>query len=347
MAFVMMMGCYDDGDKMRLDDYLTNRCDDGRISLAEAKVTRQLAEAAIAITRLIRVSGIETDLGAETGGANSDGDDQKALDVMAEEIIIEHLQNTAAAYVLSEEQDAPIALSSDEAADAASSQDQHMMVAIDPLDGSSNIAVNVTVGTIFSIMPCTNGPMPCRGRDQLAAGFFAYGPQTTLILAFARDTAPQCFVLDERDGQFVAMDDLVRIPDHSNEYAINAAYAAHWFSPVKSWMAEVLAGKEGAYSKSFRMRWVGSMVADAWRIFRRGGVFLYPGDHRKGYENGRLRLVYEANPISFLTEKAGGRAVNGSDRILDLLPEDLHQRTALIFGSAAEVDHLIAFHRNE
>ncbi len=332
---------------MRLFEYLTNRCGDGRISFAEAEVMRQLAAAAIAITHQIRVSGIEVDLAAETGGANSDGDDQKALDVLAEEIIIDHLQHTATAYVLSEEQDAPIAIPADKGDDTLASHPDPMMVAIDPLDGSSNIAVNVTVGTIFSIMPCANGPIPCRGRDQLAAGFYAYGPQTTLILAFAKDAAPQCFVLDERDQHFVAMGDPVQIPDHSNEYAINAAYAAHWFPPVKSWMAEVLTGKDGAYGKGFRMRWVGSMVADAWRIFRRGGIFLYPGDRREGYEHGRLRLVYEANPISFLTEKAGGRAVNGSERILDLLPEDLHQRTPLVFGSAAEVDHLIALHRDE
>jgi len=332
---------------MRLDDYLTNRCDDGRISLTEATVMRKLAASAISISRLIRVSGIEADLAAETGGANSDGDDQKALDVLAEEMIIDHLKHTATAYVLSEEQDAPIALSSGEGSETPASQNDQIMVAIDPLDGSSNIAVNVTVGTIFSIMPCDNGPIPCRGRDQLAAGFFTYGPQTTLILAFAKDAAPQCFVLDEGDEHFVAIGDPVRIPDHSNEYAINAAYAEHWFLPVKSWMAEVLAGKDGAYGKDFRMRWVGSMVADAWRIFRRGGTFLYPGDNRKGYEHGRLRLVYEANPISFLTEKAGGQAVNGSERILDLLPKDLHQRTPLVFGSAAEVDHLIAHHRDE
>jgi fructose-1,6-bisphosphatase I len=334
-------------DNMRLDDYLTNRCDDSRISHAEAAVMRQLAAAAIAITSRIRASGIDADLGAETGGANSDGDDQKALDVLAEEIIIDHLKHTPTGYVLSEEQADPIAIHAGMESSPQDQQSDQVMVAIDPLDGSSNIAVNVTVGTIFSIMPCVNGPIPCRGRDQLAAGFFAYGPQTTLILAFANDSAPQCFVLDERDNSFVAVGDPVQMPDDSNEYAINAAYAAHWFSPVKSWMVEVLAGKDGAYAKGYRMRWVGSMVADAWRIFRRGGIFLYPGDDRQGYENGRLRLVYEANPISFLTEKAGGRAVNGADRILDLLPEDLHQRTSLIFGSAAEVDRVIAFHLNE
>src|SRR6056300_982683 len=184
---------------MRLDYYLTNRCDDGRISLTEATVMRKLAASAISISRLIRVSGIEADLAAETGGANSDGDDQKALDVLAEEMIIDHLKHTATAYVLSEEQDAPIALCSGEGSETPASQNDQIMVAIDPLDGSSNIAVNVTVGTIFSIMPCDNGPIPCRGRDQLAAGFFTYGPQTTLILAFANDAAPQCFVLDEGD----------------------------------------------------------------------------------------------------------------------------------------------------
>ena len=322
---------------MQLQEYINHRLADGRITTDIGMIISHLADAAIAITQTIRVSGIEKDLGAETGAANADGDEQKALDVMAEEIIITHLKNTATSHILSEEQDAPV----------ATGHDGKVMVAIDPLDGSSNIAVNVTVGTIFSLMPRQDAPVACAGRDQLAAGFFTYGPQTTLILAFASDTAPQCFVLDERNQQFIAMGGAVEIPPETNEYAINAAYSEHWFAPVREWMGHVLAGHAGAYGKPYRMRWVGSMVADAWRIFQRGGVFLYPGDNRKGYADGRLRLVYEANPISFLVEKAGGMAINGCEDILDLQPQSLHQRTPVILGAKQEMTRLKALHLNK
>ena len=322
---------------MQLKDYMNSRVTDGLITSDIAVIVSHLADAAIAITDTIRLSGIEHDLGAETGAENTDGDEQKALDVLAEEIIITHLKDTSASHILSEEQDAPI----------VTGEDGNLMVAIDPLDGSSNIAVNVTVGTIFSIMPRQDAPVACAGRDQLAAGFFTYGPQTTLILAFASDKAPQCFILDERHRQFVAMGAPVSIPPQTKEYAINAAYSGHWFLPVQEWMKQVLAGEDGEYGKAYRMRWVGSMVADAWRIFRRGGVFLYPGDIRKGYENGRLRLVYEANPISFLVEKAGGMAINGTDNILDITPQNLHQRIPVMFGAKEDITRLQALHLNK
>ena len=315
---------------MHLQSYLKERCDSGGISAAEMGVMLALAAAAIAITALIRRDGIDADLGAETGDANSDGDTQKALDVRAEALILAHLKESDAAYLLSEEQPNPIALPR---------QTAPLIVAVDPLDGSSNIAVNVTVGTIFALMPWDGkSPRPCRGRDQLGAGFFTYGAQTTLILAFASDARPQCFVLDEAKGHFVALGAGVEIAATTNEYAINAAYAQHWHAPIQQWKTQVLAD---AYS----MRWVGSLVADAWRIFRRGGVFLYPADARTGMEAGRLRLVYEANPIAFLVEKAGGLAVNGGENILDLTPQELHERTPLLFGSADEMKILIALHK--
>ena len=227
--------------------------------------------------------------------------------------------------LLSEETEKPLPIN----------QQGNLIVAVDPLDGSSNISVNVTIGTIFSILP--RGEILQKGRNQLAAGFFTYGPQTTLILATVKSKAV-CFTLDTKTGDFVSTNE-AHIPDETNEYAINAAYAKHWFKPITQWMDEIL-----YESNSYRMRWVGSLVADAWRIFQRGGVFLYPGDKRKGYENGRLRLIYEANPIAFLTEKAGGMASNGNEAILDITPQDLHQRTPLIFGASSEVKRIIALH---
>lgn len=291
-----------------------------------------LARAAVRITGLIQRNGIGADLGAEIGGTNSDGDSQKALDVQAEEIIAEELAGSGAMRLLSEEQDEPVPLN----------PGGSVTVAVDPLDGSSNISVNVTIGTIFSILP--DGDVLQAGRHQRAAGFFTYGPQTTLILAFAGGEA-RCFVLDPVTGVFTAMAGSVAIPETTKEFAINAAYANHWFAPVKAWMDGVLAGKSGPYQQSYRMRWVGSLVADAWRIFQRGGVFLYPGDDRDGNAQGRLRLVYEANPIAFLAERAGGMATDGTGSILEIQPESLHQRVPLIFGSAEEVRRLIALHQ--
>lgn len=296
-----------------------------------ATVVTGLAEAARSITTLIQRNGISADLGEEIGGTNSDGDSQKALDVQAEEVIATHLKGTGAACLLSEEQDDPIPLN----------PNGNVIVAVDPLDGSSNISVNVTIGTIFSILPAGN--VLQKGRHQLAAGFFTYGPQTTLILAFA-DGDAACFVLDPENGAFVAMGGAVAIPAETGEFAINAAYANYWFPPVQAWMENALAGKAGPYGKSYRMRWVGSLVADAWRIFQRGGVFLYPGDARSGNEQGRLRLVYEANPIAFLAERAGGMATDGVGSILEIEPETLHQRVPLIFGSSEEVQRLADLH---
>lgn len=319
---------------MQLDVFLHQAVTGGHTDDDCVSVIDGLAQAARAIDERISQNGIIGDLGDELAGTNSDGDTQKALDVQAEEMILESLAGTGAAALLSEEQEDPVPVN----------PDGSLIVAVDPLDGSSNISVNVTVGTIFSILP--RGDVLQKGRCQRAAGFFTYGPQTTLILCFADGGTVACFVLDRDSGQFVAIDTDVQIPHETNEFAINAAYANHWFAPVRSWMNEVLAGKDGAYGKSWRMRWVGSLVADAWRIFRRGGVFLYPGDSRPGNEQGRLRLVYEANPIALLAERAGGEATLGSTPVLDLQPESLHQRVPLIFGSREAVSALQEKHRN-
>ena len=321
---------------MRLSGFLADAAAKGKASDDTASAIAGLAAAASSIADLILRNGIGSDLGAETGGTNTGGDNQKALDVRAEEIIAGSLGKTGAAMLLSEEQDDPVALN----------PEGSVYVAVDPLDGSSNIGVNVTTGTIFSILPA--GEALQAGRNQLAAGFFTYGPQTTLILAFGEGGCHR-FAADPDasvgSGEFIAMEGAVSIPEETGEYAINSAYASHWFAPVKEWMDAVLAGADGPHGKSYRMRWVGSLVADAWRIFGRGGVFLYPGDDREGNAHGRLRLVYEANPIAFLAERAGGMATDGAGPILDIVPESLHQRVPLVFGSKAEVLRLQELHR--
>lgn len=325
---------------MHLEEYLEKAVAAGHTDHDCVSVIRGLSRAAVEITALISRNGVASDLGDEVGGTNSDGDSQKALDVRAEEVILESLAGSGAAMLLSEEQEDPVPVN-----DGGS-----LIVAVDPLDGSSNISVNVTIGTIFSILP--DGAVLQNGRAQRAAGFFTYGPQTTLVLAFADGGGVACFVVDPASadndgGGFVAIETDVAIPVETDEFSINAAYANHWFPPVQNWMAEILQGKSGPRGKDYRMRWVGSLVADAWRIFRRGGVFLYPGDARLGQEEGRLRLVYEANPIAFLAEKAGGKAILGKTAVLDLEPQSLHQRVPFIFGSAEEVVRLEEMHRQQ
>ena len=288
-----------------------------------------LAEASINIAESAAQNGIsKAPLGAVTGEKNADGDDQKALDVLADQLIEQALAKTSLFAYLSEEREQPVRLS-------ASGQ---LICACDPLDGSSNIDTNLTIGTIFSLYPApdhkTETNLLCPGRDQIAAGFFAYGPQTALLLTYGNGVFAFCF-----DGtEYRLMDWQVRIPCQTSEFAINAANHRHWSARTASYIDQLLAGKQGGRGRNFNMRWAGSLVADCWRILRRGGIFLYPEDSRRGYESGRLRLVYEANPISFLVEQAGGFAIDGEQDILDIQPTDLHQRVPLIFGSADEVE---------
>ena len=295
-----------------------------------ARAVSGLAKAAAMISSLIRTADKAANLGAIKGSANADGDDQKALDVLADDVITAQLRDAGAAIYLSEEQDAPISLH-DEGA---------LIVASDPLDGSSNIDTNVSIGTIFSIMPAAGGALQS-GRNQLAAGFFVYGPQTTLLVTLGDGVL--AFQMDD-DGRFCDMGWQVVISPDTHEFGINASNQRHWHAPVKAYIDDCLDGRDGTLKQNYNMRWVGSLVADAWRIFQRGGVFLYPADRRDGYAQGRLRLVYEANPVAMLVEQAGGKATDGTDSILDIEPKDLHERVPFIFGSKNEVDVIIGYH---
>ena len=286
-----------------------------------------LADSAKDIAQLAAENGFgKTALGALAGGVNEDGDDQKQLDVLCDEIITKALRDAGVGTYFSEEQAEPIGLNKDGVIGAA----------CDPLDGSSNIDTNMTIGTIFSLFAmadCENG-LPPMGRKQMAAGLFIYGPQTALLVSFGDEVA--AFALT-KEGQFCALSWEVAIPKTSGEFAINASNAAFWPAPIQSYFQHLSSGAGAATSG---MRWLGSLVADAYRIFRRGGIFLYPQDSRKGYEQGRLRLIYEANPVAFLVEAAGGKASSGAQDILFIPPQSLHQRVPFIFGSADEVDAL-------
>jgi len=295
-----------------------------------AAVVAAVAEAAIEISAVIGRGALGGDLAA-TGDQNSDGDVQKALDVIAHERVTAALRGAPVATVASEEADGVMVLN----------PSAPLAVAIDPLDGSSNIGVNMAVGTVFGIRPAIPGDdveasFRTPGTTQLAAGFVSYGPATALIVTFGQGT--QSFVLDREQGQFRLTSPAMKIPAAAKEYAINASNTRFWDPPVKAFVEDCLRGTEGPRDKDFNMRWLGSMVADIQRVLTRGGVFLYPGDSRKGYARGRLRVLYEVAPVAMLIEQAGGAATDGQARILDLVATGIHERAPLICGSTEEVD---------
>ena len=287
------------------------------------------------------------DLGEIMGSADSEnvqGEVQKKLDIIANEVLIEanewggHL-----AAMASEEMDSIYVVPN------RYPQGEYLLM-FDPLDGSSNIDVNVSIGTIFSVMKKPEGSPGVSeadfmqpGSQQVAAGYCVYGPQTTLVLTVGDGVA--MFTLDREQGSFVLTQENVTIPADTKEFAINMSNMRHWAPPVKRYVDECLAGKEGPRGKDFNMRWVASMVADVHRILTRGGVFMYPWDKRDPDKPGKLRLLYEANPMGWLVEQAGGAATDGRRRILDITPTKLHERVSVILGSKNEVDRITAYHR--
>lgn len=310
-----------------LDARLSALHADGSSQKALVDLFTTLAQAAKDVSELISAGGA---LGSAVGEENADGDQQKALDVLADDLFLKaaRASKVVAAYCSEEQEDAVIL---DESAP--------LVLAIDPLDGSSNIDVNVSIGTIISVLPNPGGDLQAAamqpGSHQLAAAFMVYGPQTTLFLTTGSGT--DLYRLNPATGLFMLIDEAIEIPEETSEYAINASNARQWFPATQRYVSDLLLGVDGPRERNFNMRWVGSLVADAGRIFNRGGVFLYPGDQRKKYEFGRLRLIYEANPVAFLVEQAGGSATDGTDRILDIQPTEIHQRTPLVFGSKTEV----------
>jgi len=281
---------------------------------------------------------LEQGLGAETGAANTDGDAQKALDVRTDGIITAALETAPVAYYASEEQDDIVTLD----------VGKPLAVASDPLDGSSNIDTNVSIGTIFSIYAAAidaKSSFLRMGSEQICGGFFVYGPQTTLVITAGAGT--ETYVLDPDTKIFELAIAQMKITSASTEYAINASNHNHWEAPVRSYIEDCLAGANGPLGAKYNMRWVGSLVADAGRILSRGGMFMYPGDDRKGYSEGRLRLLYEASPVAFVIEQAGGTATDGTNRILDIPLGTLHQRVPLVFGSSQPVQTLGDYYKKQ
>jgi fructose-1,6-bisphosphatase I len=314
--------------------YLNRHSEAGPRHLSVATAIDAIASASIDIADLIGQGALAGITGA-TRGINADGDLQKDLDLRADQLLRNALSRVRLAALASEE------------ADEAELRDPSaaICVALDPLDGSSSIEANMTIGTIFSITATPrdlNETFRQSGAAQLAAGFVVYGPQTSLVLTVGDGV--DIFTLDRADKCFKLTREKVRIPVDTPEYAINASNHRHWGPPVRAFIDECLAGAEGPRSQNFNMRWLGSLVAETYRILARGGVFLYPADARASYREGRLRLVYEAHPIAFIIEQAGGAASTGRERILDLVPAGVHQRVPLIMGSSELVRRVERLH---
>jgi len=315
---------------------------DGHIPGQLRLLLEVVARACKGISHAVNKGALGGVLGS-AGSENVQGEIQKKLDIIANEVLIEanewggHL-----AAMASEEMDAIHVVPN------RYPKGEYLLL-FDPLDGSSNIEVNVSIGTIFSVLRMPEGDRGVEeqdflqpGRCQVAAGYCVYGPQTTLVLTVGDGV--DMFTLDREQGSFVLTQENLRIPEDTREFAINMSNMRHWDTPMKRYIDECLQGKEGPRGKDFNMRWVASMVADVHRIMTRGGIFMYPWDKREPNKPGKLRLMYEANPMGWLIEQAGGAATNGHERILDVQPRQLHERVSVILGSKNEVDRVTQYH---
>jgi fructose-1,6-bisphosphatase I len=303
---------------------------------AIASTIEALADVGRGVSELLAQGVLAGELGRATG-KRGEVDEQKEIDVITNDRIVAALRDAPVASVSSEEMDAPLLL------DAKAP----LLVAVDPLDGSSNIDANASIGTIFTVLPALeHNEAPSAflqpGVNQLAGGFFLYGPQTVLVVSVGAGT--QIFTLDPNTRTFVLTHPKVQIPEQTREYAINSSNSQHWDDPVRTYIEDCKRGKDGPRGRTFNMRWTGSPVADFYRILSRGGIYLYPGDRRREFRRGRLRLIYEANPLAWVVEQAGGAASTGRERVLEVRPDKLHQRIPLIAGSRSEVEHVVRLH---
>ncbi|WP_027823289.1 class 1 fructose-bisphosphatase [Laribacter hongkongensis] len=304
----------------------------------------QMAAACVGIGDAVNRGALAGVLG-EAGTGNIQGEDQKKLDVIANDMLLAANEWTGQlAAMASEEMADPWPIP------AAYPQGPYLLL-FDPLDGSSNIDVNISVGTIFSVLKAPAGKTAIgaadflqAGTEQVAAGYVVYGPQTMLVLTTGNGV--NGFTLDRSTGTFVLTHPGMRIPETAREFAINMSNQRHWEAPVQRYVEELLAGKTGPRGKDYNMRWVASMVAEVHRILCRGGMFMYPKDARDPSKPGKLRLMYEANPMSFIVEQAGGIATDGHRRILDIPPEGLHQRVAVFLGAREEVETVTRYHQD-
>ena len=330
--------------RVALSQFLIQRQHAGKINADLRLLIETVARACKAISTRVNKGALADGHGA-AGTQNVQGEVVQKLDMLSNEILLEANEwggNLAA--LASEEMELPHPI-------PTQFPKGEYLLLFDPLDGSSNIDVNISVGTIFSVLRCpkmADGSL-CEpneaaflqpGRTQVAAGFAVYGPTT--VLALTVGDGAHAFTLDRETFTFVLTHPDIRIPADTAEFAINVSNQRRWEPPVKRYIDECLAGKDGPRGKDFNMRWVASMVADVFRVLSRGGIFMYPRDAK--HKDGRLRLMYEANPMAFIVEQAGGAATDGATRILDLQPKGLHQRVAVVLGSKNEVDVVTSYH---
>lgn len=317
--------------------YLQSHSQENHISKELVSTVESIVAACKQISRNVRLGALSGVLG-EAGTGNVQGEAQKKLDVIANQILIDTLRdNPNVAGLASEEEDDFV----------AAHENGGYLVLFDPLDGSSNIDVNISIGTIFSVLAKPAGSLKTesflqKGRDQVAAGYVLYGVQTLLVLTFGHGVA--VFTLNEQ-GKFVQTHSTPQIPEFTAEFSINASNQRHWEQPIQQYIGDLLSGKDGKRGKNFNMRWVASMVAEVHRILMRGGVFLYPKDNRDPSKAGKLRLMYEANPLGLVVEQAGGKITNARENMLDIQPTGLHQRVAVVLGSAEEVEIVRQLHQ--
>ncbi|WP_043649040.1 class 1 fructose-bisphosphatase [Chitinilyticum litopenaei] len=325
---------------MTLHDFLLAKRD-ARLSEL-APVLAALAQACRRISTAVRCAAFTGQTGL-AGSGNVQGEEQKKLDVLANRLMAEALHACPQVRAFASEED------EDSTPGSHAANPDGVLVAFDPLDGSSNLDINGPVGSIFSIQPGPPGDTVGTadflqpGRQQLAAGYALYGPATVLVVGSVAGV--HAFTLDEARGEFLLSQSGLQIAPDCSEFAINAAYQRHWHAPVTRYVGECLAGRDGPRGKDFNMRWMAAMVADVHRILQRGGVFLYPADQRASARQGKLRLLYEAAPMALLVHAAGGLASSGHEPILDILPASLHERVPVLLGARHEIERLNDYHR--
>lgn len=319
-----------------LTSYLNNQ---SQTSDAVKSAIMTIADVGIEISKLLQ-RGALADIHGEAGNQNVQGEEQKKLDVISNDLLLDALSaNPVCAGVASEELD-----------DATpANANGELLVLFDPLDGSSNIDINMSVGTIFSILPyhnqgtvATNADFLQTGRNQLASGYVIYGTSTQLAVTVGNGVA--MFSLDPATNEFILLDDKVTIAPDTKEYAINMSNYRHWLAPMRQYIDELNQGADGVRGKNFNMRWIGAMVGDVHRILCRGGIFTYPADTKNPNKPAKLRLMYEANPMALLIEQSGGLATDAVTDILDINPTDIHQRVPVVLGSSEEVKRVKQLH---
>ena len=325
----------------KLNDFLSEKLNQSEAQQRLAMVIQAIAASTIQIADMVEKAPLAGQLG-KLDNENVQGEQQATLDLLTNDCFIKNLQACESiAGMVSEELEEAILLAKD------SSKPNYLAV-FDPLDGSSNIEVNVAVGSIFSLLKAPLGRATQtedflqKGTAQVLAGYAVYGPSTILVFTFGEGV--HCFTLDRATNEFVLTLANMRVPEDTQEFAINASNLRFWEPPIQQYVSECQAGTTGIRGKDFNMRWIASMVADMHRILMRGGVYLYPKDNKLPVKAGRLRLLYELNPMSWLIEQAGGQSSTGRARVLELAPTDIHQRAPIIIGSKNEVERIVSYY---